>query len=140
METTGPVVNIWAVLVAGALNMVIGFLWYGPLFGKAWAKMLGDVGEVTKNIMIRAFVIQFIGSILFAFVLANNLIAWRDAYNVTGAWAGAMGSFWQWLGLIATYGVISVIYERRPWKFYFINVGFYLVWMIVAGVLIEVWI
>ncbi|MFH0883681.1 MAG: DUF1761 domain-containing protein [bacterium] len=127
MEATGPVVNGWAVLIAGVLNLVLGFFWYGLLFGKAYAKMLGNVDEATKGVMIRAFVIQFIASVIFAYVLAHNLAAWKDAYGMAGAAAGAEGSFWQWFGMIATYGVISVIYERRPWKFYFINVGFYLV-------------
>jgi hypothetical protein len=30
-----------AVLVATAAAMVFGFIWYGPLFGKAWAKASG---------------------------------------------------------------------------------------------------
>lgn len=27
-----------AILIATVLNFFVGFLWYGPLFGKAWAK------------------------------------------------------------------------------------------------------
>lgn len=34
-------INIWAVLLATAATMVLGFLWYSPLlFGNAWAKRL----------------------------------------------------------------------------------------------------
>jgi len=28
-------INIWAILACGVASLVIGFIWYGPLFGKA---------------------------------------------------------------------------------------------------------
>lgn len=34
-------VNYLAILVAAVLSMVLGFLWYGPLFGKEWTKLMG---------------------------------------------------------------------------------------------------
>jgi hypothetical protein len=34
-------INYWAVLVCGVLSMVIGFVWYGPLFGKKWMEIVG---------------------------------------------------------------------------------------------------
>src|SRR6266478_3785234 len=33
--------NYWAILAAVAASMVIGFLWYGPILGKAWMKEMG---------------------------------------------------------------------------------------------------
>ena len=30
-----------AVLIAVVANFILGFLWYTPLFGKAWAKEMG---------------------------------------------------------------------------------------------------
>lgn len=33
-------INFLAVLVAVFVNVIIGFLWYGPIFGKAWRKVL----------------------------------------------------------------------------------------------------
>ncbi len=29
--------NILAILASGIASLVSGFIWYGPLFGKAWA-------------------------------------------------------------------------------------------------------
>ena len=34
-------INIMAIVVATVANFVLGFLWYTPLFGKAWAKEMG---------------------------------------------------------------------------------------------------
>ncbi len=42
--------NPWAILVAIALQFVLGFLWYGPLFGNPWMDMVGlDMATVEAN-------------------------------------------------------------------------------------------
>ena len=33
-------INYLAVVVAAIVNMALGSLWYGPIFGKAWIKMM----------------------------------------------------------------------------------------------------
>ena len=43
-------INYLAVLAAAVSNMVLGFLWYGPLFGKTWSKLMGW-GEMTPEKM-----------------------------------------------------------------------------------------
>ena len=35
-------VNLLAVLAAGIVPMVVGALWYGPLFGKRWLELMGN--------------------------------------------------------------------------------------------------
>lgn len=49
-------INFTAVLVAVVANFILGFLWYTPLFGKAWVKEMGfdmsvkpTSGEMTKG-------------------------------------------------------------------------------------------
>ncbi len=34
-------INYLAILVCGVLSMVIGAIWYGPLFGKKWMEICG---------------------------------------------------------------------------------------------------
>jgi hypothetical protein len=31
-------INYWAVLAAALFTIALGFLWYGPLFGKSWMR------------------------------------------------------------------------------------------------------
>jgi fructose-specific phosphotransferase system IIC component len=38
-------VNWLAVFVAPLIGFVLGFLWYGPLFGRAWMKLTGMTKE-----------------------------------------------------------------------------------------------
>ena len=38
-------VNLLAVLVAGIVPMIVGFLWYGQLFGKRWLELMETTAE-----------------------------------------------------------------------------------------------
>jgi hypothetical protein len=50
-----------AVLVGALIFMVIGWLWYGPLFGKQWAKMTGTTaGSMAPDKLIWTFVYSFV--------------------------------------------------------------------------------
>ena len=43
-------VNLLAVLVAGIVPMIVGFLWYGQLFGKRWLELMETTAEeIQKN-------------------------------------------------------------------------------------------
>jgi len=35
------IINYFAVIVGAVLSMVIGAVWYGPLFGKKWMEIIG---------------------------------------------------------------------------------------------------
>ena len=42
------VLNYWSVLGAVAAAIVLGTVWYGPLFGKQWMRIVGTtMGEMT---------------------------------------------------------------------------------------------
>ena len=48
MEFSG--ISWLAVVVAIVANMVLGFVWYGPIFGKAWMKAVGkSEDELTQS-------------------------------------------------------------------------------------------
>ena len=42
-------VNYLAVLLSAVSNMVVGFLWYGPLYGKEWRNLVGFNKSNQKN-------------------------------------------------------------------------------------------
>jgi hypothetical protein len=52
LEYSRMEINIFAVLVSAVLAMVAGAVWYGPLFGEAWLKVIGatklDIAEREK--------------------------------------------------------------------------------------------
>lgn len=42
-------INYWAVLVSAFCAFFIGWIWYGPLFGKLWMKLNGFFGWLALN-------------------------------------------------------------------------------------------
>jgi len=135
-------INLWAVLVAAIASMILGFLWYGPIFGKQWMAMMGLTKESMANMKMsanKAYALGFAGSIIMAYVLAHAL-AFANAYLGTeGIYAGVMVGFWNWLGFIAPVTLGIVLWENKPWKLWILNSGYYIVSLIVMGVILALW-
>ncbi len=64
-------VNYFAVLAAAIVAMVLGFVWYGPLFGKKWAKYVGVSEKEMMKGMPMAAVGGFVTVLISSFVLAH---------------------------------------------------------------------
>jgi hypothetical protein len=143
-------VNVLAVLVSALAAFVLGSLWYGPLFGRAWMKTLGSMtmeeavakakGDPSvKAKMMRGYVIMAIGALVMAFVLAHSLVFAGTYMHLTGVMAGLEAGIWNWLGFVAPVLVASVLWENRPWKWWFITAGYYLVSLCIMGVILSLW-
>jgi hypothetical protein len=134
-------VNYFAVILAAILEMALGFAWYGPLFGRPWRKMMhmpADMAGQQKG-MAKIFAIQALGALLMAFIMAHALIFASAYLAETGVAAGIMVGFANWIGFVAPVTVGSVLWENKPWKLWFINAGYYLVSLILMGILLSLW-
>lgn len=49
LELFLPNVNYLAVLVAAIASMILGYLWYGPLFGNMWKQLMGFTDKDMKK-------------------------------------------------------------------------------------------
>ena len=129
-------INLWAVLVASLSAFLIGWIWYGPLFGKLWMKLNNFTEEKIKEGGMSMPVIMltnFIAIILAALAIALFLGAEADIWF--GIFAGLMiAVFW-----IATSRLNDVLYERKPFGLYLINVGYNLIIYIVMGAVLGAW-
>lgn len=136
-------INYLAILVCGIVSMILGSVWYGPLFGKAWMKMSGFTKESMtpemKKKVTKSYVIMFIGSLVMAFVLAHALEFASYTLKIYGVSAGLMGGFWNWLGFVAPVTIGTVLWENKPWRLWFINAGYYLAQLLITGVILSLW-
>lgn len=138
------VINYWAVLVAAIANIVVGSLWYGPLFGKPWMRMMGFTKDSMKQMSMTAnaaYVGGLVTALLMAFVLAHDAFVWADFFvGTAGTFMFALQlAFWIWLGYVATTQVGSVLWEGKPWKLFFLNAGQTLVSLIVMASILVLW-
>ena len=135
-------VNYWAVLAAAVASIVLGFIWYGPLFGRQWLRLSGFSDKQMKKMkensqkgMIKTYTVMVIGTLVTSFVLAH-FVDYLQALTVGEALS--LG-FWLWLGFLATSQIGSVLWEQKPVKLYLLNTLYNLVNLCVMAVILTVW-
>ncbi len=127
-------VNYIAVLLAGISAMVVGSVWYGPLFGKTWMKLVGiNKEDVKKSEMPKLYGIMFIGALVESYIL-SIFIHYAGATTLI---LGAKTGLWAWLGFVATTMIGNYMFAKRPMKLYYIDAGYALVNLVVMGTIIA---
>lgn len=132
-----------AVLVAAVASMIIGSLWYGPLFGKKWMALMGltpeNITAAKQKGMATSYGLMFVGSLVMSYVLAHSLVFASAYMKVQGVTAGIMAGFWSWLGFVAPVTLGSVLWEKKSWNLWLLNNGYYIVTLGVMGAILAVW-
>lgn len=140
METI--TINYWAVAVGAVLSMVIGAIWYGPLFGKKWVEILGvDMSDPeTKKKMQKSagpiYLVQFILTLFQVLVLAH-LVAESDRVG------GVERSLWIWAAFVIPTLAGSVMWtndsSKVKWSRFLIQGGYQLILFVAFGLLLQYW-
>lgn len=138
------VVNYLAVFVCAVLSMILGFLWYGPIFGRKWLEAIGmdpaimDDKEKCKEMgkgMSKLYFIQFVLSILqsFAIVLFYQGGGPQSIKLLVFIWLGFVVPV---LGSSSVWGETS---KKRAWLKFGIQAGYQLVFILVASLALSFW-
>jgi hypothetical protein len=131
-----------AIAIAVVANFVLGFIWYTPLFGKAWAReMKMDITQKPPaSALIKGMVAMIIGNFLMAFVFAHNIAAWdprtwgiENSNWMTPSAAALNAALFTWLGFYLPTDLGTVFWESKSWKFFFINTGYHLVSLLLVA-------
>lgn len=135
-------VNYLAILVGGILSMVVGSIWYGPLFGKRWMSLIGvsSLGPKEQKKLQKSYaplyLLQFLLTLFQVLILAH-LIA--DTTRATGL----ERSLFIWAAFIIPTIAGSVIWTNEPTKKkkerFLIQGGYQLVMFIIFGLLLQLW-
>lgn len=140
METLA--INYFAIGVGAVLSMVIGALWYGPLFGKKWMEIIGinpHDAEARKIMQKSAgpwYAVQFLLTLFQVLVLAH-LIA-----DTTRA-GGLERALWIWAAFVVPTLAGAVMWTNEQGKQklarFLIQGGYQLIIFIVFGLLLQYW-
>jgi hypothetical protein len=126
----------WAVIVAALAQWLLGWAWYGPIFGKAWMKLTGQsMDGGSKSDGIRAMVWGLLCALVMSLILAMLI----SSAPLPSVWCGLLIGATMWLGFIATTMINPVLYERRPFKLYVLNSGYYLISLAIMGLILASW-
>lgn len=137
-------INYAAIVVAVVANFILGFIWYTPLFGKAWAKEMGfdtsikpSAGQLAKGLTI-----TIIGTFLMVYVFAHNIAAWSFVPGTDEMGAGGTilnAAIFTWLGFFVPLDLERIAWEKGSWKLFAINGGYHLMTLLVAASILILW-
>lgn len=129
--------NLVAALVTAVVMMIIGMLWYGPLFGKIWMRNTGMTEAKAKKVNMSLIMpIALVSSTLMAAVLQMLLVH----FNLLEMNAALMFAFWLWLGFFATSNLGVVLWEQKKMELYYVNAGYNLVTLLVMAAILSSWV
>lgn len=134
-------ISFLAIGIAVAAHFIFGFIWYTPLFGKAWAKEMGHPTDmkVTGGMMAKNLIVNLIGNFLLAWVLAHNIAAWDPrswGYHsdcMPGAASAIMSAVFTWIGFFVPQSLNDVTWGMKSWKLFFINTFYHLLMLLIVS-------
>lgn len=135
-------INYLAILLVAVEAMIIGMLWYGPVFGKIWMKYMGvnphdhKMVEKMKKESGPAMACSIVGSLVTAYVL-SHIVDYAAAKTLT---EGLLVGFWVWLGFCAPVIGTQVLYGNKPKGLWLVDSGYYFVFWLLAAVTLTLWV
>lgn len=135
-------INYWAVLSCALLSLVLGFVWYGPLFGRKWI----EINELSSDDLAKReamqkeagplYVVQFVLSLLQIYILAHFVKGWSDVSGVESA-------LWIWLGFVMPTVAGLAMWNAKPtkvkWAMFLISSGYQLISFVSFGFILSTW-
>ncbi len=129
--------NVFAIIVAWLLSVILGSFWYSPAgFGKLWSKLSGvDMMTMPKDLAQKAIIAVAAASLVQAVALAIAVASFQAQSALDGLVVGLFLA----VGFIAATTVGNNLYSRLSWKFWWLNASFFLIIMPINAVILAVW-
>ncbi|MBK8053662.1 MAG: DUF1761 domain-containing protein [Saprospiraceae bacterium] len=160
--------NFLVVLASGLVPLAVGAIWYGPLFGKAWMAAADMTMEkmVGAN-MMKIYGLALLFGLMLAVglfpIVVHQMGIFSTLQNVGvdtpgseanlfaqdfiskygtefrtykhGAFHGFLTGLFVFLPIMAT----NALFERKSWKYIFLNVGYWTLCAAIMGGIISAW-
>lgn len=131
-------INYLAVVIAAVAVFILGWLWYMPLFGKAFREARGVTEQMAaegQKDMGKMMAVIFVCTLVMSWAMAVVVGYTKLVTVMQGVKLGALC----WLGFALTMGLIETMTSRRRMKSFYIDTGYWLVSMIVMGIILSFW-
>jgi hypothetical protein len=136
--SSGEVSVSWvAIFLATLAAMVVGWMWYGPLFGKQWMKLVGlkkkDVDQGSWWPMV-----AMIGLALAQAVILAHFIAYAaNFYLDFDGWAvGVLTGLWAFAGFVAPVLISNTMFAKGSTELLKINLGNQFITLLLMGAIL----
>jgi hypothetical protein len=117
-----------AILLCVITYLIIGTVWYGPLFSKAWTKMNGiDITTKKKEDMMRGMIEGMVMSIITGFVITVVLGRGMEILLIQNWMQPMIIATILWLPFTALPFAQNYAYLQKPKKLLLIDAGYMLI-------------
>jgi len=170
LKTLTMKLNFSILFISAIVPLITGFIWYGPLFKKAWMKEVGFTEESMKGAnMPLIFGLCYILGLLISAGLMSAVIHQMGIYatlaNEPGFAEGTGEAFDTFKNLMSKYGnnfrdfkhgtihgavtglfialpilAIQAMFERKSFKYIAINTGYWIITLAIMGGIIAQWV
>jgi len=135
-------VNYITILLCAVFAMVLGAIWYGPLFGKKWMEIVGATNmdmearkEMQKDVW-KLYAINFLLVLFQVYVLAHFIKGWTEVSGIENA-------LWIWgafiMPTIAATSMWNNDSAKVSWSRFLIQSGYQLILFVAFGYILGVW-
>jgi hypothetical protein len=122
--------NLLAILVAAACGFLVGGVWYGPLFGKAWQREIGLSDDDLKSAnMLKIYGTAFLFSVLSA-VFLGHLFAHFGEMSMRSTMMISVGVA---LGFIVPAIGTNYLFGRKSGKLFAVDAGYWVAFYAAMG-------
>lgn len=157
-------INFLAIFTAAFIPLITGFIWYHPkVFGTVWMRITGvSEDKIKKSNTFLIFLFSILLSILIGMFLQFVTIHQFGALGMIGGdenlskpsydafmkdysmafrsfGHGALHSFMTGLFFIFPIFAINALFERKSWKYVFLNGGYWTITITIMGGIICGW-
>lgn len=133
--------NWIAIILAALSTMVVGSIWYGPLFGKLWEKLAKIKRDPNFGgaQMVVLYIGAFLSSLITAIVMAMAIAVAYDFFGGNYLIVSVSTVITLWLGFTAARIHMHDNFERRPKQLTSLTLAHEFVTLVVMAVIIGVW-
>jgi len=132
-------INYVGVSIASVVTIVLGFLWYGPLFGKQWIALMGFTGEQTDKAKEKGVAASYMGMVITTVLMTYVLAMFLQLGNAITVANGLVVAFLLWLGFVMTTQASGIFWEGKPWSLFFLNTAYSLLAILLAAWILIWW-
>lgn len=133
-------INWLAIIACVFVQVAVGFIWYGPLFGKLWAKLVGITEKEMQKDMVTPMLIMVGLGFVQAFALRHFIVFVSRFYpDYSPLAAGLLTAWWAWLGFAFATMATAYAFARKPRTLILIDTVFTLVVLLLSGAILSVW-
>ena len=130
--------NYLAVVVAALVGFFLGWLWYTPLFGKAFREARGITDQMAaegqkdmgKTLGVIALSLLFMAWAIGVLATYTHLFNWMHGVKL-----GLLA----WFGFAVPLTLIETVTSRRKMAAFYVDAGYWLVAMVLMGIIESIW-